>query len=406
MNYLSALKQHIMDINLPEFMYISGSFALEQLFKSKEELESGLNWSCGDCDVFVDITHSEYSPEAFLSYCMQMLDVDLNSTTKRSVYTDISKMYKYAGKVLIESKLKEIKSILLPEDNNAPALVAQANRAVTNSYLASSNNITRVFKVNFGNEEFKLDFIFIDVDIKTYLTNNFDMSVVRNYINSYGEIVSLNNVGETLNMIASYDYDLFMDRINDYVRANLANMVKRINKYESRGFKIYIKPYWLECECEEANCLCAIRFDMDFIKFFFIGALFVSSRDREADDRYFRFARCCLENGHEGECESWSQFGCMNRTPHVEGNNCGCRHCTKSRPEGSKVCGHYALPSYYIKYLNAFDMNVSKITANIHDYYLNGYEQVFRKHVMQRELLLSHSLHPFTLMRLGEFDFE
>ena len=396
--------------NLPEFMYISGSFALEQLLTSnlsKDNMDKDvpvIDWSCGDCDIFIDTTHDMYNPEEMLAYCVQMLNTELNSSTKQTIYSNISEIYSYAANILIDMRLRKISNILLPDGRDAALVHHRDNNATVHPYTASSNNIIKVFKVDFGNGDFKVDFIFIDLDIESYLTNNFDMSVVRNYINSYGEIISLNNVSETMNMVSSYSYNLFMDRINLYVRANTVNLIKRIIKYESRGFKIYIKPDWLDCECEESNCLCSIRFNIDFIKFFAVGALMVPAVENQDNDRYYRFARCCLENGHEGDCVGWSCYGSMNRNIHVDEGECECRDCAKSRPGGSNICGHYSLPSYFTKYTAAFEMDVKTISTKLYSYYLDSYEQILKKYVMQRELVLNYAMHPSNILKLHDFE--
>lgn len=418
MKYISAVKQHIMYNNLPEFMYISGSFALEQLLisnLSKDNMvgRSGIDWSCGDCDIFIDTTHDMYNPEEMLTYCVQLLNTELNSSTKQTIYSNISEIYSYAANILIDMRLCKISDILLPGERNTDAVRYAAGRVGNNingmvhPYIASSNNIIKVFKIDFGNGDFKVDFIFIDVNIESYLINNFDMSVVRNYINSYGELISLNDVSETMNMVSSYSYNLFMDRINRYVRANTVNLIKRIIKYESRGFKIYIKPDWLDCECEESNCLCSIRFNIDFVKFFAVGALIVPAVENQDNNRYYRFARCCLENGHEDKCVSrfhYDSINSMNRNIHVDEDDCRCRNCLNSRPAGSKICGHYVLPSYFTKYIAAFEMDIETISTKLYGYYLGAYEQIFKKYVMQRELVLNYAMHPSNILKLHDFE--
>ncbi len=376
--YIQEVKQHIMETELCDFMYISGSFALEQLFI---KYNKNIDWSCGDCDIYICVNDEDFNPDEMLNYCYALLDNGLNTNAGNLIGKTISSLYSTAMHFKTSKNIKNIMKEFNTRSNSEMAMeVDRNNRNVRHEYMYSANNILDVVKVNFHNN-FKIDFIFIDVDIETYINSNFDLSIVKNYINNFGQIISLSNKSDTLNMISSYDYELFSKRLGVHISKNYKNFMNRLKKYSDRGFLIYIKPEAVKCECKEINCLCSIKLDNDFLEFFYLSVC--SLREKFIN---YKFTKCARESGHPRRCSSYSRV---------------------YRTEGEQFtkCNKYVNLIPHILY-NYGEYDMQTICKFMKTEYKSSYLHIFNKYLLHRELILSYAMNPNNLLSMDFAEFE
>ena len=239
----------MIDTNRPQFVYISGSYALQ---KAKEIN----NINSNDIDLYIDVSHPDFNfPEVvkwlkeihMLGYCIECQQRSLEYRLFHSYPDNIKKR-------IVETNLKMTYTEINMFYKKWVIDVAMGNYVETNEDPYLSETDFRVFKlINSSSDLLSLDIILINMPISDYINKFFDLSIVKNYIDSDNKLFCFNE-NHISNNICEYRFSHFRNRILNSYQAN--SFMKRILKYSNRGFKIYMTFY---CDCEEINCEDSLR---------------------------------------------------------------------------------------------------------------------------------------------------
>ena len=273
----------------PEFMYISGSYALNKLLNNS-------TWSSNDLDLYICIDDNKF-----------------NYTSAMDYFNNLFKSYSSAINIDDHNIINSFKNNL--KDLSAHMLDAMElnyfnkyNNTKNNNFICadteyynSNHNILDVYSILLYTNNLKIDVIFINNDIKSYIINNFDLSIVKNYIDHTGLINQIDNHSDINNMISDYNFNLIPNSYFVYKNpTQVFKFIQRVIKYSNRGFKIYMKYNPISiCDCHETNCLCSIYLDQYFINFFNQGI--INYNNNNMFDIYYNII-CSLSKNHTGKC--------------------------------------------------------------------------------------------------------
>ena len=245
----------MLNIERPPFVYISGSFALKTLLDSINS---------GDIDLYIDVSSSDFNYLELTKWLMSLHSIGYcQNTQQRSIeylnfhnYSDdikkriiksnlqmtLATFYIYYKKWLISNVLNEVNSDAI---NNDPY---------------TSNNSFRVIKlINSDSNLPPLDIILINTHIRDYIEKFFDLSIVKNYIDYKGNVVSMNR--EHINLgICEYPINSYNQKVISNLQA--FQFIERVLKYSGRNFKIYMT---LECGCKNITCEDSLRLSQNNI---------------------------------------------------------------------------------------------------------------------------------------------
>jgi len=274
---MNLIINQLLDIQRPEFINISGSVVLHKLLINHNISH---NWKSSDLDIYISINNNNFTIQNCLNYIKKILKYLTNGTTNQNNFI-INTMSDYTYDIT-DAVAKAYINKMINNSNNNDYDIDLNNYSDTDSninsdidsdsYILISNNILNVIKFEIDN--IKIDFILIDIEIDDYINNNFDLSIIQNYINNNNQIIQLNDINDIKNKISNYNLQLFNKLISKkvmYRQNNIIKFIDRIIKYTDRGFQIYLN--YLQCLCNKINCLCTIKLDDDFINTFNQGCM-------------------------------------------------------------------------------------------------------------------------------------
>lgn len=258
---MNIVLTEIININRPEFINISGSSVLKKILIDNQ---INHNWNSDDLDIYISINNIHFNIFTCLDYIKEILLFLTNGTNNQNQFI-INNISNYAYDISGIIAKEYINKMFINNNNNSN------NDNDLDSYIKISENILDVIKLNFDN--IKIDFIFINIEIDEYITKNFDLSIIQNYINYTNNIIQLNNIDDIKNYVSNFNLNKFNKIIlcKNYQSHNIIKFIERIIKYNNRGFKIYLD--YLKCSCNQINCLCSLKLDTNFINTFNQGCV-------------------------------------------------------------------------------------------------------------------------------------
>lgn len=276
-------------IRRPTYVSISGSFALKQLLNYECDIPVEF-FECNDIDLYVEILHKEFSLSSFLEFHSKFMDLgfidknfleeykeelynnstsgsDSSDSSEESNFKKISNNLKIQCMRHISSKINDlITSYNIKKILKGDYLEIEEIEEYINGGFCVNKFVKLIDGWNYEEEYIELDMIFISKDIEKYTKENFDLSIVKNYIKNNNQIVSIYK-DHVINGISEYKFSLFKERIkNSYV--GISKFIERIKKYSERDFKIYMT---FECGCKNINCDDSLYLNKENIKLFEAG---------------------------------------------------------------------------------------------------------------------------------------
>lgn len=264
----SNIIEEILNINRPKFINISGSYVLYKILSNNNK---NINWNPSDIDIFISINDKYFNYYECLDYLSKLVIHIKKKYNSDTILNTLRDMIFYIGNKITLAFNAEI---LNAHNINYRYIV---DTPVRNMYLVvSDRDLIDVYKIKCS-DTINIDFILIKCNIEQYIHNNFDMSVVRNYINYKNKIVQFNNIADIVNGISEYSTKKFIEHCNSINNPSIYTFITRIQKYINRGFKIYLKnSNFAKCTCIELNCNCltTILLDTHFINAFNEGHIY------------------------------------------------------------------------------------------------------------------------------------
>jgi hypothetical protein len=280
----------LLDINRPEFMYISGSYALNKLLNNP-------TWSSNDLDLYICIDDNKFNYITAMDYFNNLFEA--NILTDNLSNDDITSVLKNNLKS-ISIRILDAMELNYFNKRNTTAINNGSN-LIDTQYYNYNHNILDVYSISLYTNDLKIDVIMINNDIQSYIIDNFDLSIVKNYIDHTGLITQIDNHDDINYMISDYNFNLIQKSYIAYQNpTQVFKFIQRVIKYSSRGFKIYMKYNPISiCDCSETNCLCSIYLDNDFINFFNQGVINYNNIVMFGNHN---FVLCSLPKNHIGKC--------------------------------------------------------------------------------------------------------
>ena len=274
---MNAIINQLIDIKRPEFINISGSYVLHKILINYNVSH---NWKPSDLDIYISINNNNFNVISCLDYIKEILKYLTNGTNNQNEFIN-NKMSNYVYDITDAIAKAYINKLNINSNNVNVDANVNPNPDV-NDYIKICDNILNV--IMFQIDNIKIDFILIDIEIDDYINKNFDLSIIKNYINNNNIIIHLNDTNDLLNKISNYDFQLFNKLISKkliYRQSNIIKFIDRIIKYNTRGFQIYLN--YLQCVCDKINCLCTIKLDNHFIYAFNQGCVSYYNLDLESN---------------------------------------------------------------------------------------------------------------------------
>lgn len=272
---MNPMINQLIDIKRPEFINISGSYLLHKILITNNLSH---DWKPSDLDIYISINNINFNVIACLDYIKEILKYLTNGTNNQNEFI-IDKLSDYVYKLIDAVAKAYIRKMNINHDNHDSD--DDSDDDSDHDYFKISDNILNV--ITFKIDNIKIDFILIDIEIDDYINKNFDLSIIKNYLNNNNQIIQLNDTNDLLNKISNYDFHLFNKLISKKLMNRQCYIIKfidRIIKYNARGFKIYLN--YLQCLCNKINCLCTIKLDNDFIYTFNQGCVSYYNMDDES----------------------------------------------------------------------------------------------------------------------------
>jgi hypothetical protein len=278
----------VLDIKRPEFMYISGSYVLNKLLNNP-------NWSSNDLDLYICINDNEFNYTSAMNYFNNLFESDYLEINidNQNIINELKRSLKGISTRILDA----MELNYFNKRNNT----SNHNNLSDTQYYNHNHNILDVYSIILYTNDLKIDVIMINNDIESYIIDNFDLSIVKNYIDHNGLITQIDNYNDINNMISDYNFNLIQKSYIAYQNpTQVFKFIQRVIKYSSRGFKIYMKYNSTSiCECPETNCLCSIYLDKDFINFFNQGVINYNNVVMFGNHN---FVLCSLFKNHTGKC--------------------------------------------------------------------------------------------------------
>lgn len=279
------------EIRRPNYINISGSFALKQLLNEEDNI-SYKYFECNDIDLYVEILHKDFNLTSFLEFHNRLMDLGFIDKHFLEEYKDevealietysddygeeylegfnaleISNNLKIQCMRFISSKINDlITSYSIKKIIKSDYLEIEE----IEDYINNGFCVNKFVKITNGDvystEYTEMDIIFISKDIQNYANNNFDLSIVKNYINSHNQIISMYK-SHVINNISEYKFSLFKERVQNNVNG-VQKFIERIKKYTERDFKIYMT---FDCGCKDINCDDSLYLNEENIQLFIMG---------------------------------------------------------------------------------------------------------------------------------------
>lgn len=268
------------DITRPDYVWISGSYVLRQI-KNAE-------WYVGDCDIYINTEADNFNIRELCKFYKQLLDIGFKRHIPYRIVNNINLTASKAIKQFVSDihYLKE-QSIYYEYENNNHVNVLLAGE---DPYISGTNfNVIKMFNKHKKN----IDIILIKTDIKSYMKTDFDLSIVKNYINNNNEIISLYPDHVEKN-VSEYKYELFKSRLS--IMNHVQKFAERIIKYDNRGFKIYMSFSYVKNDCylcqelKDITCECNIRLNKENLKNILIPALNIIFKYYTYDYKVIKFS--------------------------------------------------------------------------------------------------------------------
>jgi hypothetical protein len=350
---MNMIIQELFNINRPEFINISGSIVLKKIL-----IDNNIShdWNSNDLDIYISINNISFNTFTCLDYIKDIITFLTYGTSNQTEFIN-NKMEDIAYNVS-DIVAKEYMNKIINENINKNEIED------LDSYRSISNNIINVIK--FSYENIQIDFIFIDIEIDSYIVNNFDLSIIQNYINSENNIVQFNNLNDIKESICNFNLNKLDYILSHDPKYNIKSFITRIYKYNNRGFKIYLN--YLKCLCNKINCLCTIKLDYNFINIVNQGYVtYYNIIKSELFDNYLNKKYCYRKKNHSGRCKTNYTFNL---------NRC------------NKEISDLKINSYkYEPLLDVYINSKALIT-------------ILNKIVLLRELHINYTLHPNNLLNI------
>ena len=350
---MNLIIQELLNIKRNEFINISGSVILKKILIQNNIPHA---WNSNDIDIYISVNNISFTTFKCLNYIKDILTFFTYGTNNQNQFIK-DKLSDYAydiSRIVANAYIDKINN-----ENNI-----QNNTEIDN-YSSISLNILDVIKFNF--DSINIDFIFIDIEIDSYIIKNFDLSIVQNYINSENRIIQFNNTDDIKNSICNYNLTKFEFIISQNSKYNIFSFITRIYKYNQRGFKIYLN--YLKCLSNKINCLCTIKLDYNFINIVNQGYISFYNIYNEHIDDCFNKLYCYRKKNHKGICKSHYNFD-VNR-------------CNKE-----------------IVYLKINNYKSEPLLFNLYHHYSIILVTIINKIVLLRELNLKYTLHPNNILNI------
>jgi hypothetical protein len=255
-----------LDAQRPEYVYISGSYALKEI---QEHTNGVSSIKGGDIDIYINIEHENFNMRECCKFYNVLISSDFYCHRMRH-FTGVNFISSMMNEFIISiNTLKRNKIVsefineFIGEDND---------NATENIDDYMNGDGFSVIKLKNKENDQQIDIIFILTSMEEYMDKLFDISIVKNYINNNGEIISLYKDHVDKN-IAEYKYSLFKSRLS--ISTHISKFIDRIFKYNDRNVKIYMtfsdfKDNNSECysctELKDITCECGIRLSKENIK--------------------------------------------------------------------------------------------------------------------------------------------
>lgn len=273
---MSALKL-ILTINRTNYINISGPSVLQKL------VERNINSS--GIYILISVNNKEFDFVEVAGYIKQLYSL----SSDNCINCGIGKIAVVLGDVTT----KYINHKLRNKEDTSEG----------HDYLKIHSDVVSVneIKIHTGNHRnVSIKLIFINNNIEDYLLKNYDISVLRNYINNDNLVVHLHNEEDLKKNIASYSFKIFQKKLYQKCSPrNLSQFVERVLKYNKRGFKLYMKVKYnktihITCECKKINCTCLTTLHIDILFLTTLHAGIVAHKYDNSEYYYnqSRFSRC------------------------------------------------------------------------------------------------------------------
>lgn len=371
---MNPIVEELLNINRPEFINISGSYVLTRILK-KNNINS--DWNSSDLDIYVSINNDTFNVFKCLDYIKKIIIFLTNNTVNQNqiIYNKMSDCSYYITGAVAKAYNQKMSELYNNTNNNLinneydsddeyEEALTNVNNSNSDPYTLVSDNILDVYKLEIDN--IKIDFILIDLEIDDYINNNYDLSIVKNYIDNENNIINLNNITDVKNNISSYELIKFDKMLNNVrlQKNNICKFIERIIKYNNRGIKIYLN--YLRCKCNNINCLCSIKLDNNFVNIFNQG--YINYYNLKKDNYTIR--KCYRSTNHTGKC-------LYNINKNTEGK------CNKT------------VINYNYK-INEYN---SEVLSDIYDNN-NIMPIIFNKMILLRDLTINYTMNPKNLLNL------
>lgn len=350
---MNPIIRELLNINRFEFINISGSIVLNKIL-----IDNNIDhdWNSNDLDIYISINNTSFNTFMCLDYIKEILTCLTQGTYNQNQFI-INNLSNYAYEISEIVANAYINKLQIIDNNQEPD--------DDDSYVNISNNILDVIKLSYDN--IYIDFIFIDIEIDNYITQNFDLTIVQNYINYQNTIIQFNKINYIKQSISGFNLNKWNDIISHNSKYNISKFIDRIYKYNNRGFKIYLN--YLKCSCNQINCLCTIKLDYDFINIINQGYIsFYNIYYGFIDDLLIKKYCFRYQKNHFGKC-----IGHYNSEPTL---------CNKE-----------------ISYLKINNYK-SKPLSDIYNNFPIVMLTIINKIVLLRELNVNYSLHPNNLLNV------
>lgn len=367
-NNMNNTINKLLEINRPIFINISGSYVLHKIMDNNNICH---NWNYNDLDIYISINDNNFNTLICLDYIKEILVLlTQNTNNHKKIINRIMKKYAYTiSKIVTKNYINKMLSdneFNNEFDNGSNNDSDNESNNESDNYKLIANNIIDVIKLQIDN--INIDFIFIDIEISKYINNNFDLSIIQNYINNTNQIIQLNNSHDIKYYVSNFNLEVF----NKILCCNIkvTRFIERIIKYNKRDFKIYLN--YLNCLCNKINCLCSLKLDNNFINIFNQGCI-------NFYNIYYNYYKCTQNKNHHG------------------------------------ICYHYLHPSYDSNLLVDYMCNneISDLNHNLQInkynseavmkyYYADSivYSTIIKKIILLRDLTITYSLHPNNLLKI------
>lgn len=220
---------------LPEFIYISGSYALKYISNNK-------NIDNNDIDIYIHVSNEKFDLEKAAGFYNELLNDEFRHERRDII----------CKKHLIQEFIRVIHHLISMKITNKILSIETNSENLNNLDSYVSRNSVFLFKMfkNINKIICKIDIIFILEDIEVYMKKNFDLSICKNYIKSGESVVQLFS-SHVANNISEYKFTFLLEKMINY--CHIEKFIMRIYKYTNRGINIYLTKEDKSKSCYDCN---------------------------------------------------------------------------------------------------------------------------------------------------------